>query len=275
MDSHCHLQDGYLGEGEQLAEVLGRAADAGVGGLVCIGTDLVASRHASELALAVAGLGAAGVPGRQVRVWATVGLHPHEAKEGTEPVAALLEELLATSPVPRGAPGSVVGVGECGLDYHYDHSPRDVQREAFAAQIALAKRHDLTLVVHTREAWDDTFDLLGAGDLPARTIIHCFTGGPDEARRCVELGAFVSFSGIVTFKNATGVREAAVLCPPDRLLVETDAPFLAPVPHRGRPNEPAYVTAVGEAIAALRGMPAAELAALTSDNAARAFALAG
>jgi len=275
-DSHCHLQDEYLGERAQLAEVLGRAADAGVGRLVCIGTDLEASRRAAELAVAAAAPGVVGgATDRLPRMWATVGLHPHEAKEGVEPVAALLEELLTASPVPRGAPGSVVGVGECGLDYHYDHSPRDVQREAFAAQIALAKRHDLTLVVHTREAWDDTFDLLGAEGLPARTIIHCFTGGPDEARRCVELGAFVSFSGIVTFKNATGVREAAVTCPADRLLVETDTPFLAPVPHRGRPNEPAYVSVVGEALATLRGVPAAELAALTSDNAARAFALAG
>ena len=131
----------------------------------------------------------------------------------------------------------VVAVGECGLDYHYDHSPRDVQREVFAAQIALAHAHDLALVIHTREAWDDTFDILAAEGVPERTVFHCFTGGPDEARRCLDLGAYLSFSGIVTFPTADDVRAAAALCPLDRLLVETDAPYLAPVPHRGERNE--------------------------------------
>ncbi len=132
----------------------------------------------------------------------------------------------------------VVGIGECGLDYHYDHSPRPVQREAFALQIELAHRHGLALVIHTREAWEDTFDILGAAGVPERTIVHCFTGGPEEARRCLDLGASLSFSGVVTFKNADDVRQAAALCPWDRLLVETDSPFLAPVPHRGTLNEP-------------------------------------
>jgi TatD DNase family protein len=148
----------------------------------------------------------------------------------------------------------VVAVGECGLDYFYEHSPRDAQRAAFAAQVALAAAQDLALVVHTRDAWDDTVDILAAEGMPARTVIHCFSGGPDEARRCLDLGAHLSFSGIATFKNADDVRAAAALCPLDRLLVETDAPFLAPVPHRGRPNEPAFVVLVGAAIAAARGV---------------------
>jgi len=132
----------------------------------------------------------------------------------------------------------VVGIGECGLDYHYDFSPRPAQREAFAAQVALANSSGLALVVHTRAAWDDTFDILQAQGVPERTVFHCFTGGAHEARRALDLGAWLSFSGIVTFKNATDIREAAALCPLDRLLVETDSPYLAPVPYRGQPNRP-------------------------------------
>ncbi len=165
----------------------------------------------------------------------------------------------------------MVAVGECGLDYHYEHSPRDVQRAAFAAQIALAHRHDLALVVHTREAWDDTFAVLDAEGVPPRTVIHCFTGGPDEAQACLDRGTFLSFSGIVTFRNATDVQAAAERCPIDRLLVETDSPFLAPVPHRGKPNRPAWVPAVGEAVAGLKGLAPAELAAAVWANAERVF----
>ena len=124
-------------------------------------------------------------------------------------------------------------MGECGLDYYYEHSPRDAQRRAFAEQIALAGDHDLALVIHTRDAWPETFDILGAEGVPERTVFHCFTGGPEEARRCLDLGAWLSFSGIVTFKAAADLREAAALCPLDRMLVETDSPYLAPVPHRG------------------------------------------
>lgn len=165
----------------------------------------------------------------------------------------------------------VVAIGECGLDYHYENSPRTEQREAFARQIALAHEHGLSLVVHTRDAWSDTFDVLDAEGTPESTIIHCFTGGPDEARACLDRGAYLSFSGIVTFKNAGEIREAAMLCPSDRVLVETDSPFLAPVPHRGKTNEPAWVTVVGEAVARLRGVDAGEFAHTTTANALRAF----
>ncbi len=150
-------------------------------------------------------------------VHATVGLHPHEARHGVETIADLFDR-------------SPVAVGECGLDYHYDHSPRDDQRAAFAAQIGVANRLGLPLVIHTREAWEDTFAILDAEGVPARTIFHCFTGGPDEARQCVERGAYVSFSGIVTFPGAPEVREAAAIVPLDRTLVETDSPYLAPDP---------------------------------------------
>jgi TatD DNase family protein len=243
-DSHCHIDDRLPG-GADAAVADARAA--GVRRMITVGCDEASSRTAIEMAA------------RFDDVFATVGVHPHDAKDGM----AFVEDLLSA---PK-----VVAVGECGLDYHYDHSPRDVQREVFAAQIALARRHDAPLVIHTREAWDDTFDILRAEGAPARTVFHCFTGGPEEARRCLDLGAFISFSGIVTFKSATDVQEAAVLCPDDRLLVETDSPYLAPVPHRGKPNRPALVTVVAEALAALRGQTSERVAASTTAAASVAF----
>ncbi len=141
--------------------------------------------------------------------------------------------------------------------------PGPIQREAFALQVELAHRHGLALVVHTREAWEDTFDILGAAGVPERTVVHCFTGGPDEARRCLDLGASLSFSGVVTFKNADDVRQAAALCPWDRLLVETDTPFLTPVPHRGTLNEPSRVPLVGAAIAQVKGVETLRVAEVT------------
>jgi TatD DNase family protein len=227
-DSHCHLQ--YDGSPLDAVET---AVSAGVGCMVCVGTDGPESVKAIEVARSHPG-----------RVWATVGLHPHQATDGIAGVLPLLDE------------PEVRAIGECGLDYHYDHSPREVQREMFAAQVALARSHDLALVVHTRDAWDDTFAILTSEGLPERTIIHCFSGGPVEARRALDLGAYLSFSGIVTFKTAGDVREAAVLAPLDRMLVETDAPYLTPVPHRGKPNQPANVALVGAAVAQERGVPA-------------------
>jgi TatD DNase family protein len=167
-----------------------------------------------------------------------------------------------------------VAVGECGLDYYYEHSPRDAQRRAFAAQIALAHEHGLTLVIHARDAWDDLFDILGAEGVPPRTVLHCFTGGPGEAERCLRAGMFVSFSGIVTFKNAEDVRAAVAVCPFDRLLVETDSPFLAPVPYRGRTNEPSYLPYVGAAIAAVKDRSVDEVKERSAAAAALAFSTA-
>ena len=164
-------------------------------------------------------------------------------------------------------------MGECGFDYHYEHSPRGAQRLAFAAQVDLARRRGLTLVVHSRDAWDDTLDVLCAEGPPERTVLHCFTGGPAEARRCLDAGAYLSFSGIVTFKAADDVRAAAALCPLDRLLVETDAPFLAPVPHRGRENRPAWVAVVGAAVAEVKGMAPDALARASAAATRAAFAL--
>ena len=247
-DSHCHVA--YDGVG---LEAVARAAHAGVERVISIGTD--ADRSADALAVVRQGraLGLA--------LWATVGVHPHDAVQGVSGLEGLL-----------GAP-EVVGVGECGLDYFYEHSPRDIQRQVFAEQVALASSRSLALVIHTRDAWDDTFAVLDSVGVPERTVVHCFSGGPDEARRCLERGAYLSFSGILTFKNAAPIREAAALCPLDRMLVETDAPFLAPVPHRGRPNEPAWVALVGEAVAAARGVPVGDVEAATWANTERVFAL--
>ena len=244
-DTHCHL--GW--EGSDVAEQVAEAGEAGVQRLITIGTHEETSRTAIRAA------------SEHDNVWATVGLHPHEASLGVDSIASL------------AGGDRVVAIGECGLDYHYEHSPRDAQREAFAAQIALARQHDLALVIHTREAWDDTFEILEADGVPERMVFHCFTGGPQEAKRCLDVGGHLSFSGIISFKNAADIREAAGICPQDRLLVETDSPYLAPVPHRGKENRPAWVAVVGEALAAARGEDPAEVAASTWANAERVFAL--
>jgi TatD DNase family protein len=246
-DAHCHLDDDGLPDGAEAAIASARAA--GVARMVTIGTD--ATRSAAAIALAAA----------HADVWASVGLHPHDAVAGVETIIDLLD-------APR-----VVAVGECGLDYHYDHSPRDAQRRAFAAQVGLAQARSLPLVIHTREAWDDTFAILATEGVPETTIFHCFTGGPAEARRALAVGAYLSFSGIVSFKTADDVRAAAALCPLGRLLVETDAPYLAPVPYRGRPNQPALLPAVGAALATATGRDLAAVADATHRNAGVAFRL--
>ena len=269
IDSHCHLQDHYREAGTEVLGALAEAVEAGVGGVVCVGTDASTSRQAVALVTTVRAATAAGALPGDFGAWATMGVHPHEASQGVDE----LEASLAASPGAGAGAGVVVAVGECGLDYHYDHSPRPAQRAVFAAQVTLARRHGLTLVVHTREAWDDTLDILRAEGVPERTVLHCFTGGPEEAARCLDLGAYLSFSGIVTFKGADDVRAAAARCPLDRLLVETDAPFLAPVPHRGATNRPAWVVAVGEAVAAVKGIEPATLARSSTTAARAAFAL--
>jgi TatD DNase family protein len=283
VDSHCHLQDPATltdgawsrvsapdppteaGANEQSDPLVGlgaakAAAAAGILGLVCVGTDETTSRQAVALSTRAQ----EHLPGCWLR--ATVGIHPHEAAAGIDGLVAVLDESQRAGLVGV----TVTAIGECGLDYHYDHAPRDRQRQVFADQVALAQQLGLTLVVHTRDAWDDTFAILSAG-APERTVIHCFTGGVEEARRALDLGAVLSFSGIVTFKNAGDVREAAAFAPEDRILVETDAPFLAPVPHRGKPNQPAWVAVVGEAVATVRQVPSTRLAAVTTATAQALF----
>jgi TatD DNase family protein len=276
-DSHCHVQEEYVGgrdsgdpdeagrpaQAAEVEAVLARAATAGVDRVICVGTGVATSEQALGVARQTA------VRGSVPRAWATVGLHPHEASEGVDGVAALLARAVSEDD------GALVAVGECGLDYYYEHSPRHAQRAAFAAQIALAHAHDLALVIHARDAWADLFDVLDAEGVPERTVLHCFTGGPDEVDRCLRAGMYVSFSGIVTFKNASDVRAAAAQCPLERLLVETDSPFLAPVPHRGRTNEPSYLPLVGEAVAAVKGCRVEEVRERAALSTAMVFSTDG
>ncbi len=242
IDTHCHLSGD-----DRASDRIAEAVVAGVERLVVVGTTVEDSRRAIDLA------------GSHPGVFATAGVHPHDASGGIEGLDTLL------------ASPDVVAVGECGLDYHYMHSPADEQREVFARQVALAGATGLPLVVHTRDAWDDTVEILDARPDDSAVVIHCFSGGPDEARRLLDLGAWLSFSGIVTFRNAEAVREAARICPLGRLLVETDSPFLAPDPHRGRPNRPALVPVVGEAVAAARGEDARTVATAVWANACTVF----
>jgi TatD DNase family protein len=251
-DDHCHLGWDVNEEvdADEVDAMVAEARAADVDRLVTVGTDALRSAEAVRAAARHPGV-----------VWATVGLHPHEARNGLDGIVDLLDE------------SGVVAVGECGLDYHYDHSPRPVQRDMFAAQIVLAHERDMALVIHTREAWDDTFAVLDAEGVPPRTVFHCFTGGVDEARSCLDRGGFLSFSGIVTFGSADDVRAAASMCPLERLLVETDSPYLAPVPYRGRPNRPSLVPLVGAAVADAMGMAVDAVAAATWANAERVYRL--
>jgi len=253
IDSHCHLwEDG--------AELVAEAHRDGVAWVVDIGTDVERSLAALDRSRTLPG------------VAATVGLHPHDA-DGGPAALDVLEQLIADAGAAGAGGTGLVAVGECGLDYYYEHSDRASQREAFAAQIAMAHRYGLALVIHSRDAWEDTFDVLDAEGVPHGAVFHCFTGGPDEARAALDRGASVSFSGIVSFRNAAEIRDAAALVPADSYLIETDAPYLAPVPKRGKKNRPSWVRYVGEAVAAARGVPASQVAAETTANAARIFDL--
>ncbi|MDQ4087981.1 MAG: TatD family hydrolase [Pseudomonadota bacterium] len=254
IDSHCHLN--YQGLVEDQPAVLARARAAGVNLMLNIST------RSSEWDAVI------GTAEREPDVMASVGIHPHEADKHPEVDTAAL--------VARAAHPKVVGIGETGLDYYYDHSDRDHQRQSFRAHIAAARATQLPLIVHTRDAEEDTYTILaeemGKGPFPA--LIHCFTGTRAFAEQVLELGLYISMSGIVTFKNARELQETAKAVPLDRLLIETDSPFLAPVPHRGKSCEPAFVADTARFLAELRDEPLDTLAAATSDNFRALFAKA-
>jgi TatD DNase family protein len=252
-DSHAHV-DGPEFDADR-DEVLARARAAGVQRIVVIGA--VGSPESAERAVALAE--------RDPEIWATVATHPHDVAQMTDAWWAVHERLARH---PR-----VVAVGETGLDYYYDHSPREVQREAFARFIELARAVDKPVVCHIRDAHDDARAILRSGGV-ARCVIHCFTGTPDDARAYAELGYYVSFSGIVSYKTAQGLRDAVPVVPRDRLLIETDCPYLAPVPRRGKRNEPAFLTHTAEVVARCAGMSFEDLAEVTTRNACRVFGLA-
>ncbi len=254
IDSHCHLdEERFAGDREA---VIARAVAAGVTTMISIGAGGPMQCNHAAVALAAA----------HPQVFATVGIHPHDASTMTDDVLGEIE-CLARQP-------KVVAIGETGLDYYYDNSPRPAQQTALRRSVALARRLGLPISVHLRDAYDDAARILReerAAEVGG--VIHCFSGGPAEARRFLDLGFHLSFSGILTFKAADDIRAAARLAPPDRLLVETDAPFLAPVPCRGRRNEPALVLYTARALAELRGLPLDELARLTRANTVALFRL--
>ncbi|MEO6952746.1 MAG: TatD family hydrolase [Polyangia bacterium] len=270
VDSHCHLEakdfrrengpsvipeaqaDAWIDERD---EVVQRALDAGVQKLVCIGSG--ASLVEAENAVAWAE--------RHPFIWATVGIHPHDAKHVDDAIWSRIVEL---SQHPR-----VVAIGETGLDYHYDHSPRDVQQAVFARFLDLANDADRPVTLHIRDAHEDARRIYARHTPRRGGVVHCFTGTPEDAKAWVELGLHVSFSGILTFKSAQGIQEAARHVPDDRILVETDCPYLAPIPYRGKRNEPAYVVHTAQKLAELRGISAEKVAQLTTDNASSLFRL--
>src|SRR3954469_521209 len=254
IDSHCHLN--YKGLVEEQQAVLTRARAAGVSRMLNIST------RASEWDAVIA------TAEREADVMASVGIHPHEADIHPDVETATL---VAKADHPK-----VIGIGESGLDYYYDHSDRGRQRDSFRAHVAAARETQLPLIVHTRDAEEDTYQILseemGKGAYPA--LIHCFTASQDFADKVLALGLYVSISGIVTFKNAKELQGVAKTIPLDRLLIETDSPFLAPVPHRGRTCEPAYVADTARFLAELRSEPLEQLAAATSANFRTLFAKA-
>jgi TatD DNase family protein len=252
VDSHCHIQGPEFAE--DFEAVMERARQAGVGQMVVVGGagDLGSNSAAVELAERSAGL------------FATVGMHPHDAKDVSE---ADLQKLRGLAQNKK-----VVAIGETGLDFYYDHSPRDIQSRVFRRFIELARETDLPLVVHDRDAHKEIADLLrsdGEGKLTG--VIHCFTGDFEAAKSFLDLGFFLSFSGIITFKNAGPLREVLKQVPLDRLLIETDSPYLAPVPHRGRRNEPAFVRSVAEAVASVRKESLETIGDTTTRNARGLF----
>jgi TatD DNase family protein len=251
IDSHCHL-DYYTPD--ELPAVLARAAEAGIGEMVTIGTSLPQSEAIRRIAES------------QPNVWCTVGIHPHQAGSEKLPTP---EELAA-----KTEPAKVIGIGESGLDYFYDKSPRDAQAASFRAHVRAAQLTGLPLAIHARQADDDIAGILReererGGEFPF--LLHCFSCGRGLAESALDMGGYISFSGILTFPKSLELREIARDVPAERLLVETDAPYLAPVPHRGRRNEPAWVAETARVLADIRGMESAELAELTTSNFRRLF----
>jgi TatD DNase family protein len=252
VDAHCHLESA---EPAVLEAVVARARQAGLIHAMVIGQLQAPGDFGQALAIAAQ---------KPDFFSPTMGIHPHDAQGATEADFAMLEELCQRR--------EVRAVGEAGLDYYYDRSPRDVQKTVFERQCALAGRLGKPLVVHVRDAHKDCADVLAAHKLSAG-VIHCFTGGVDDARRYLDLGFHISLSGIVTYKNTEALADAVRFVPKDRLMVETDSPYLAPVPYRGKKNEPSYLPETAKRVAELKGVPAEELALTAARNTARFFAL--
>ncbi len=255
-DSHCHP------EVENLETELAFAKECNVMGLIAVGTTPEKSENVLDYVRALRHRDAG------VSAFASVGIHPHDAYSSSQRGLDFLETLLVADEERL-----IVGVGECGLDYYYERSPRDVQIEIFRAQIELARRYNKTLVIHTRDAWEDTFEVLDSVSLPERVIFHCFVGTEKEAKAANDYGIYMSFSGIVTFKNSDALRRAALIAKRELILIETDAPYLAPVPLRGKPNQFANVSITGEYLSNHLAIPKEEFQELVWKNTVKAFAI--
>ncbi len=244
IDQHCHLPI-------EAKDLVDEANRAGVERLITVGTGVQHSQEMHALAQTFEG------------VWSTAGLHPHDAKDGIDG----LEELMS---LPK-----VVAVGECGFDFHYDHSPRRVQADMFARQVHIANQYNMPLMIHTRSAWMETFTVLDQEGVPDRVVFHCFSGGVDELAECLDRGALISFSGIITFPKVEELLAAVTACPLERLMVETDTPYLAPVPHRGKPNRPALLPLVGAAVAKAKSLEVSEVESTVWHTAETFYSLNG
>jgi len=253
VDSHCHLDDEKFDADRDAA--IERARAAGVARMMAIGTGDGPPDLETALRLAR----------RHDFIYATIGVHPHDAAKATPETFDTLAHL-AKDP-------KVLAIGEIGLDYHYDFSPRDVQRSVFSQQLALAATAGKPIVIHTREAWADTLAVLREHGLPHGGIMHCFTGGPKEAGDALDVGFHLSFGGILTFPKADDIRQAAAETPEDRLLIETDSPYLAPIPYRGKRNEPAFLAETARRLAEVRQTSVENIAAITTQNFNRLFRL--
>lgn len=249
-DSHCHLENGRFEE--DLPEVLARMKDAGVNRCILAGSDMETSEQIVALTK------------EHAHVYGVVGIHPHDAKTWTDDCADRLAQWVKEE--------RIVGIGEIGLDYYYDHSPRGVQKEVFVKQLLLARELDMPAVFHVRDAHGDVLDLLRANrsQLPAG-VVHCYSGSVESVREYLDMGFYISFAGPITFKNANKLLDVAKYVPQDRILVETDSPYLAPVPMRGRRNEPTFVQYVAQTVAELRGISAEEMAQAAFENTCHLF----
>lgn len=254
-DTHCHLE--MLGNEAEVDGIIKRAKEAGIGMIVTIGTDLASSQRASNFARAYP------------EVFATVGIHPHDAKLATSETFDQFLDLIRQNRKIRG-------IGETGLDFYYDHSPREIQKKAFADHIELARETGLPVVVHSRNAAKETIEALKeSGADKVGGIIHCFSENMEMAKEAIHLNFLISFSGIITFKNAGELQKVVAEIPLDKILIETDSPFLTPVPYRGKKNEPCYVLKVAEKIAEIKNVSLDEVIASSSENGRKIFGITG
>jgi TatD DNase family protein len=250
-DSHCHLQQHYRQE-SSLEDLISYANELNVDSFICVGTDAFTSKEALEIADSYS----------QMPIYASVGQHPHDAGSNF----TWIESLLGNGNISR-----LVAIGECGLDYYYLNSKKADQIRCFEYQIDLAVKNNLALIVHCRDAWKDLFNIFAKTIIPSSIIMHCFTGDIDALEKSLDIGAYISFSGIVTFKNAESLREVLKYCPAERMLLETDSPFLAPTPYRGKTNQPAYVSVIGQYVSSILNKDPEDLSRITYKNTLKAF----